>query len=155
MRQITLTQGFIAFVDDEDYERINQYKWFAVVTVTGPNGFHVAACRWSPGSYPERYMIYMHHEVLYIDREILNGWKILGKLIDHDNRNACDNQKVNLKESNKSLNAYNSERSTKAKGIYYEPSRNRYKAFLLRPKRKYVGTYKTYEEAKQARDALL
>ncbi len=29
MKEIVLTQGKVAFVDDEDFERINQYKWFA------------------------------------------------------------------------------------------------------------------------------
>ena len=151
MREIQLTQGYIALVDDEEYERINQYKWFAVVTVTGPNGFHVAACRWSDGR-PGRKMLYMHYDVLQISVASL---KLRGKLIDHDNRNACDNQKRNLKEGNKSSNAYNSERSINAKGIYFEPSRNRYKAFLLKPRRKYIGTYKTYEEAEKARNELL
>jgi hypothetical protein len=27
MKELQLTQGYVALVDDEDYERVNQYKW--------------------------------------------------------------------------------------------------------------------------------
>lgn len=29
VREIPLTQGFVALVDDEDYERVMQFKWYA------------------------------------------------------------------------------------------------------------------------------
>ena len=29
MKRISLTQGQFALVDDEDYKRVNQYKWYA------------------------------------------------------------------------------------------------------------------------------
>jgi hypothetical protein len=103
MKTIKLTQGFIAFVDDADFAKVNQFKWFAVVTVTGPNGFHVAACRWTHGEFPRR-LIYMSYFVLGIHS--IKG----GKLIDHKNINALDNQKNNLRITNKSVNAYNSQK---------------------------------------------
>jgi len=150
MKYIPLTQGYIALVDDEDFERINKNKWFAQVTKTGQYTVHVHAARWSKGIYP-RYMIRMHHEILDIDVKKLNNEM---KLVDHENRNGIDNQKYNLRISDKSKNSINSARSDQAVGIYYEKSRDRYKAFLLNPRR-YIGTYKTYQEAKSARDALI
>jgi len=154
MKEISLTQGYIAFVDEEDYERIAAYKWFAVVTVTGPSTIHVAACRWTPGSYPNRKMLYMHYEVLQMSPSDLTP---LGKLIDHINRTATDNQKHNLRVANKSINGFNSIRSINGKGVYFEKSRNRYKAFHLLPNRgrAYIGTFKTEAEAIEARRAYL
>ncbi len=29
MKEIALTKGFVAVIDDEDYEQISQFKWYA------------------------------------------------------------------------------------------------------------------------------
>ena len=29
VKEIQLTQGYVALVDDEDFERVNEYKWYA------------------------------------------------------------------------------------------------------------------------------
>lgn len=35
LKEIPLTQGYIALVSDEDYERVSQYKWHALVLHNG------------------------------------------------------------------------------------------------------------------------
>ncbi len=32
MKEIPLTQGFVAFVDDEDFEKVSQFKWYAKIS---------------------------------------------------------------------------------------------------------------------------
>jgi hypothetical protein len=35
MKIIRLTNGYFALVDDEDFERVNQFKWHSAVTGNG------------------------------------------------------------------------------------------------------------------------
>lgn len=145
MQLIALTKGYHTLVDDDMFETLIQFSWFAVETVTGPNSIHVAATRWLDGrSGPGRRAIRMSHQILGILPEELDG-----KVVDHINRNPLDNQRENLRIITRQENAMNSARVINAAGIYYEKSRNRYKAFKLfgNGKKLYIGTYKTYEEA--------
>ena len=34
-KEIPLTQGYVALVDDEDYERVNKFKWHALALQNG------------------------------------------------------------------------------------------------------------------------
>lgn len=45
MREISLTQDKVALVDDEDFERLNQFKWYASI--------HGEGKRWHLGSFPD------------------------------------------------------------------------------------------------------
>lgn len=91
MKEIPLTQGKFAIVDDEDYERLSQHKWFAMKDT---NTFYVAR-------YDTEFkMIQMH-------RELLGLKKYEKRIVDHINRNGLDNRKNNLRIVNISLNSYN------------------------------------------------
>lgn len=57
MKEIALTQGKFAQVDDEDFEYLNRFKWMFV------NGY-AARIDGKTGK-----MVYMHHDVLRLDRE--------------------------------------------------------------------------------------
>lgn len=136
MKLIRLTQGQFTKVDDADYEWLNTYKWNAV---KGANGLY----------YARRYnYIDEGRELWAMSRVILNV-RDPAVLIDHEDRDTLNNQRYNLRLSNKSLNAINSDRVDRATGIYYDINRRRWKAFKLRP-RVYVGTFKTREEAEGA-----
>jgi hypothetical protein len=136
MKQIPLTQGLFALVDDEDYQDIAICNWFAV---KGYDTFY--AGRWTRVGH-KRVCVKMHEQIMKTPK---------GFMVDHENRNGLDNQKLNMRFSNKSKNMLNSLRSIEAKGVYYDINRKRWKAFLLSPK-VYVGTFKTELEATVARN---
>ncbi len=63
MREIQLTQGQVALVDSEDYERLNQFKWYASKQGKGKK-FYAVRCidtRHKDGKYKK---IWLHREVM-------------------------------------------------------------------------------------------
>ena len=91
MKTIRLTQSKVALVDDEDFERVNQYQW------------HVAKNKgtlWYAAARPDG------HKREYMHRFILNLGP--GEMTDHKNGDGLDNRKENLRRCSNSENAHNS-----------------------------------------------
>lgn len=106
MKEISLTRGRVALVDDEDYERLNQYNWNYQST-----GY---ARRCNPGAAKNYY--YMHREVLNLPQDRI-------PIIDHINGNKLDNRKCNLRVCTPRQNTANCSRSLRRskagfKGVY-------------------------------------
>lgn len=89
MKEIKLTQGKVALVDDEDFEWLNGFKWCA-----DKNNYSFYAVRVSMGK-----KIYMHREILNIS--------LLKTLADHKDRNGLNNQRDNLRIATRSQNNTN------------------------------------------------
>lgn len=145
MKEITLTKGYIAWVDDEDYEVLSYYKWHALDS----HPVHIYAAKWLlrvPG-FP-RVALRMHHAVLGIIGSELNKRNLL---VDHIDRNSLNNQKYNLRIATRSVNAYNSNRSDNALGIYFDNCRGQFKAVDLGPPKKFIGWFHTLEQALEAK----
>lgn len=140
-KQIPLTQGLFSVVDEEDFDKVMQNKWHAVI---GANGSYYAQ-RWTTGVRPRK-VIRLSHFILGIT-ELPRG-----QLVDHKNRDSLDNTKNNLRITNKSVNAYNTDRSEKGSFIYYIANRGTWKACVPHTTNPLIaiGTFKTYEEALQA-----
>lgn len=85
MRTIELTQGMFAQVDDEDYDWLNQWKWYAIEK---ENGFYA---RRADGAY-------MHNLVFGVKKEMI---------VDHINHGTLNNQKNNLRHATVPQNQYN------------------------------------------------
>ena len=124
MREIKLTQGFVATVDDEDYEWLSQWKWFAY--------------KCSKSFYAGR----MNNEngvkaILPMHRAIMGLNKGDDKIVDHINHNELCNQRFNLRVCSRRENCRNrlkqKNRASKYKGVGY----NVFKYFSKR-KQEYV-----------------
>jgi hypothetical protein len=148
MALLSLTQGYSAIIDDEDFERLAQYNWFVLKTVL-VTSVHLSAGRWVIGSKPRK-CIRVHYDVLNIR-------PIRGLVIDHINRNSLDNRKENLQISNKRQNFMNSNHADNASGVRYEKARCTWKAFApsVYGKAVYLGSFKTREQAVEVRRAYM
>jgi uncharacterized protein YheU (UPF0270 family) len=141
---IKLTKGYEAIVDDEFFEEISRYTWYAL----DGHWRIVYAARWKPKTKP-RITIRMHHVILGVDPLEL---KLNNLITDHIDRDGLNNQKHNLRITTRRENILNSVHCDNASGIYYEKGRDRYKLFKL-PDHQYIGTFKTYEETLEAKRA--
>ena len=94
MKEIQLTQGQVALVDDEDYERVNQFKWHARWNKHTKSFYAVR----NVGKFPNQ-------KVVYLARSIMNTPENM--LCDHKNNNSLDNQKHNLRNVTISQNNMN------------------------------------------------
>jgi hypothetical protein len=97
MKKIKLTKGYYAIVDDDDFERLNAFKWYAM-EIKPRKKLYVRAARSVYGSNPSQ-KIYMHREIMGTTRSDIH--------VDHINHNTLDNRKCNLREVTSQQNAYN------------------------------------------------
>jgi hypothetical protein len=131
MREIILTKGQIALVDDEDYWRLMQYKWY---TLQGGGG-HLYAFNVEKGL--------MHQFIINSEY-----------MVDHKDRNGLNNQKSNLRECTPSKNQANRIKETlrkttsKYKGVYWYSSKGRWRAIITKDSKRYhLGYFKSENEA--------
>ena len=85
MKLIELTQGQVAIIDDEDFERLNKHKWFAMRNPKNEDFYAVRNIKKDGGGY----------KIILMHREIMNAPK--GMMVDHIHHNTSDNRKSNLR----------------------------------------------------------
>ena len=100
MKEIKLTQGKVALVDDEDFEYLNQFKWQAK---KGRNTYYAI----------RGIVINGKHNTVLMHREILKG-----DIIDHKNHNGLHNYKSNLRPCTHQENNRNQRVSANTSSIY-------------------------------------
>lgn len=146
MKRIPLTQGKFAVVDDEDYESLSRFKWYAwrdptsgifyaLRNIQKPNGVRSS----------ER----MHRRI---------AGNPAKKEIDHRDRNGLNNQKSNLRKCDDSQNAANrrlEKRNTSGfKGAYWHKVIKKWQsAIKVKGKIIHLGYFDTRKQAAQAYDA--
>lgn len=96
MKEIKLTQGCVAFVDDEDYEKVNQYKW-------------QASKKRNENTIYARGLIRVNGETQKVSmhRYIMNLTSKDKLQIDHINHSGLDNRKSNLRLCTNQQNGMN------------------------------------------------
>lgn len=117
MKEIPLTQGKVALVDDEDYEWLNQWKWF--YAKDGATGY----ARRMEGKKPRRTQVHMHQVIMRTPS---------GMEVDHKDNNGCNNQKQNLRNCTHSQNMKNEklrkDNSSGFKGVIWHSIMNKWQA---------------------------
>lgn len=143
MKEIKLTQGYVALVDDEDFEELNKYSWRLT---QGRNGANAYAIR-EDCSRGIRSTIRMHRQIM----GILFGDKID---VDHKDGNGLNNQKANLRKATHQQNCYNSKKRENTSSVYKgvtHTNSSKNNPWMVRGQLDgtsiYLGIYSTQEEA--------
>ena len=139
MKHIFLTQGQIAIVDDELYEWLSQWKWYALWNIR-IQGFYAMRGQRENGSGKLN--------IISMAREIL-GLKYGDKRqSDHINHSTLDNRILNLRIVTSQQNHFNRKNP---KGYYWHKTNQKYLAQIkINNKKVYLGYFHTAEEAHNA-----
>ncbi len=142
MKQIQLTKGMVALVDDEDYDELNKHNWCL-------QGQYAARAKGKKkGEIGGRLTITMH-------RVIMGLWdKDQDKEVDHINGDKLDNRKENLRICTHSENMRNKKKRNRFgyKGIV-KFACNKYETMIWNGKTNiHIGNFPTKEEAAKAYD---
>ena len=124
MKEITLTRGFVALVDDEDYERLNCHKWYT-------SHWHDHHCCYA--SRDER--IGGRRKHIEMHRVITNAQ---GKeSVDHINHDGLDNRRQNLRICTNAENIRNAKiqtgkkKTSKYKGVCWSSERRKWRSSIM------------------------
>ena len=141
MKTIKLTKNKVALVDDEDFERLNQYKWKAILSCS----------KW----YAIRsFRVNGEQKTITMHREIMNATK--GVQVDHRNGDGLYNQKTNLRFCTHQQNQQNRKNPQKnnklgIKGVRWDRNAKKFQARItIKGKQLYLGLFTVLADADQA-----
>jgi hypothetical protein len=137
MKKIPLSKGLFALVDDDDFEHLNQWKWWIC-------GRYAGRVKTKNG---KREHIFMHRVVNHTPNS---------KITDHINCNRLDNRKENLRNCNFQENGRNVKKyrgTSKYKGVLWASRNNRWKTTLqAKGNLMFIGYFKNEVHAALAYD---
>lgn len=143
MKEIPLTQGYVALVDDADFKAVSMHSW--CVSFTGKK----SKCPPNPRAYSR------------IDGRLigLHNFLLGTKSVDHRDGNALDNQRKNLRKATKKQNNRAFRRKTPGKssqfrGVCFDRARNKWLVSIeVNEKQINLGRFLSEIEAAKAYDA--
>lgn len=139
MKEISLSQGKVALVDDIDYEFLMQWKWFV-----------------SKGRYTwYAYRAVKKGEEIHSQQEIMHRALTGYQLTDHIDGNGLNNQRVNLREATESQNRSNmksnSHNTTGYRGVVWDKTRSKWRAQIqVQGRMRNLGRYESADDAARA-----
>jgi hypothetical protein len=142
VKELALTRGLVALVDDADYEALNCHKWYAI-----PHGRTFYARRNIRLTDGRRSTIAMH-------QQLLSGHKV-----DHRDRNGLNNQRDTLRRASHAQNQWNQAKhsangSSQYKGVSLRKESGRWKALIQKDNKTInLGTFDIEIDAARAYDA--
>lgn len=119
-KTIELTKGYTTIVDDDDYEWLSEWSWYA--HFNRPESVYAARGN-SPGQKPN--LVKMHRAIMGIDDPKVQ--------VDHINGNKLDNRRSNLRLASNAQNHWNltglrADNTSGFKGITWDKERDRWMA---------------------------
>jgi hypothetical protein len=137
MREIPLTQGLVAIVDDDDYESLSAYKWHARILGTS----RYAGRKVRTGK--TFICVHMHRAILPAP---------IGMDVDHINGDGLDNRRCNLRIATRAQNLQNrgapKDNKSGYKGVCWHRKTRRWMAQITTAgKHRYLGVFCSPDEA--------
>lgn len=139
-KELALSQGKVALIDDADFDWLNQWKWTAK---EGVHTWYAYRSVWRP-----RINIQLHRFIMDAP---------LGVDVDHKNFNGLDNQRHNLRlATDLQNNAYRIKHdgcTSRFKGVYFSTIRGKWIAQIRRTNApRHLGCFTDEVEAARAYD---
>lgn len=141
MKEIPLTKGYVAIVDDEDYEMLSQYKW--QVNKRKNTNYASRAIK----ENGKKVTIFMHHEV-YGKKTRLHFLNLEGLDVRKSNM-----QESTISQINMGRRIYRTDKTSQFRGVHWETRKEKWRAMIKDDgKPTHLGYYDLEVDAAKAYD---
>lgn len=143
MREIPLTKGHVAIVDDCDFARVSKFKWHALASETRGRVYAVR-------KDANNRLVYLHRDIVQAADDVL---------VDHRDRNGLHCWRSNLRLCTQRQNRRNrgpqSNNHSGFKGVSFDKARGKWAVYIKSENRKInVGRFDDVVEAAKAYDRM-
>lgn len=143
MKTISLSKGLITIVDDDDYEFLMQWPWYAL---KAGDRYYAGGSQCYPDGTMDHFL--MHRIILRAGP---------GEFVDHKSRDTLDNRRENIRICTPGQNVMNanlrSDSTTGFKGVSTTQTNGRWRATIqLNGRSKHIGRFDSPTEAAIAYD---
>lgn len=145
MKEIPLTKGQVAIVEDADYQWLSQFHWQASWSKKSKKWYAVKGEYEYLGKAQYRMRtVGMHRFIMGVTDSRLE--------VDHENLNTLDNRRANLRVATRSQNQHNRRRQSNNrsgyKGVGWHRASSKWRARIaIGGKQVFLGLFSTPEEA--------